>query len=360
MYGPGYKSSNISEDEPTEASKACVSFIQSPLVFFAILAYTIYATISAVEGVKALSYMDETFQMMKVSFLVGIGLLFLELLPFQPIIVTVGLWQMLNSGGKWGASTVRIGISTFVIGGLCSLGCLLVGLISELNSAEYVTDLLEELFLPIAFMIFAMIAISSLRGFAESVEYTALSGRACTDGVIKAGVLVATYLGFTLLFFKDVIETVKSGPFSPELRLGSEGVVGTVARLGSLLLFCISAFVFDIMILRVRRKCANAVVADAPTWQCACGQVNRDYAYTCVCGAQKPVITTQNAKTNATTPVTQPVVGQLGTQPASGQFTNEKAEQSVTPTEHIFCSECGCKCLAQSKYCKACGSKLIH
>ena len=67
MYGPGYKSSNISENEPTEASKACVNFIRSPLVFCAILAYTIYATISAIEGLKTSSYIDETFQIMKVK-----------------------------------------------------------------------------------------------------------------------------------------------------------------------------------------------------------------------------------------------------------------------------------------------------
>lgn len=350
MYSSGYNFTNTPEKEPTEVRKACNGFIRSPLILCAIIAYTIYAGISAVEGWKLLSNLDNTIRVMNVSFLMGFGMLLLQLLAFQPIIVTVGLWKMFTSGGNWGADTVRFGISAYVGGGIGSLSCILVGFIFESESMDILSILFEESFLPMAFMIFAMVAISSLRGFAESVEYTAQSGKACTDGVVKAGILIAIYLGLTLIITMNAAEAYA---IASALQINSFGTVSLVARLGSLLLFCISAFVFNNMIQLASAEDEKApVVVVAPTWQCSCGQVNRDYVYTCVCGAQKRDITTPNGRVNATTP---PVA-----QPASGHPTSENAERPVIPVEYIFCSECGCKCQAQAKFCKACGSKLIH
>jgi len=364
-------SSNTSKKEPAKVSKACREFVRSPLVVCAIIAYTVYAGISVITGLAALPDLGDTFQVMEFSLVLALGLLLMQLLAFQPIIVTVGLWQMFSSDGIWGADTVKSGISTFVGGISSSLCFLLAGIIFESESTEILSVLFDELLIPMIYFVFSMVAIFSLRGFAESVEYTAQSGKACTGGVVKVGTLIAIFLGLTLIMLVDIAEAIEESLFASVLSpLTDDSLVtiSTVARLGSLLLFCISAFVFNHTIELASETDKNVAVATAPTWQCTCGRVNQDYVRTCICGATKHTATASNVRPNATAPATQPIVTQpvippttarFEGVPSAGQSTNENAKQSDTPTAYIFCSECGYKCLAQAKFCKSCGSKLI-
>lgn len=370
MYNTGFKSSNTSKKAPAKVSKACRDFVRSPLVVCAIIAYTVYAGISVITGLAALPDLSNTFQVMEFSFFLALGLLLMQLLAFQPIIVTVGLWQMFSSDGIWGADTVKSGISTFVGGISSSLCFLLAGIIFESESTEILSVLFDELLMPMIYFVFSMVAIFSLRGFAESVEYTAQSGKACTGGVVKVGTLIAIFLGLTLIMLVDIAEAIEESPFATifsTLSDDSPVAISAVARLGSLLLFCISAFVFNHTIELASEEDKSATFTTTPTWQCSCGRVNQDYVRTCICGAQKHATIASNVRTNAAAPVTQPIVTQTVIQPtaaqsvgapSAGQSTNENAKQPDTPTAYIFCSECGYKCLAQAKFCKSCGSKL--
>ena len=72
----------------------------------------------------------------------------------------------------------------------------------------------------------------------------------------------------------NVMEAIEESPFASilsSLHDGSFTEVSVVARLISLLLFCISAFVFNYIILRAMEEDESAA---APVWQCSCGRVN--------------------------------------------------------------------------------------
>ena len=185
--------SPASSSTPSIVSKTNYQFVKSPLVLFAISAYTIYTAIAVIQSIPNLEYLDDCFDILTVSPLLAVVVFCALILFIAPIIITVGLWNMYNSGGSNGASTVCSGIRTYVTLFITAFVCALLFVFIEYDALEYADDVLEESFLPIAYIIFSMIAISSMCNFALAVESTTVRRKANVDGVSRAGVQMLVF-----------------------------------------------------------------------------------------------------------------------------------------------------------------------
>lgn len=346
---------NTSQKQSTPTAIACRQFVKSPLILCAIIAYTVYAVICAIVGIEAIGALDDAFKLFEVSFLLGVAVVTALLMFIAPIVITCGLWKMYNSEGKLGADIVRAGINTYYGMSICLFTCALIGALSQKNS----DDSVGEVLLVVAYVSFSLVAIASLRNFADAVQSGSRGGSACTDDVFKSGILMAVYLVLTLIIFGDVIDGL--GVLNSSLI-----ELSVIARLVALLLFCISAFVYRETMNSAKAEDRKVSASAATGWRCSCGRTNPDYCRTCVCGASKPVGSIKQEAPAATQPTEQETEEKVSAsddtnQEASteAQSMEQKVEQERTVRDYIFCSECGEKCPGQAKFCRNCGSKII-
>ncbi len=337
---------------PSATAKAIRQFTKSPLILCAIIAYTLYAGISAIQVIPSLDYLEYCFDLFEVSAFMGIAMIAALFMFIGPIIITVGLWQMYSSEGRQGAETTKAGINTYVGMFSCVLGGVLLTILTIDGAMDYFGEILEVLFMPLAYVVFNLVAVSSLRKFVDAVDTTAISKKAHTDGVTASGVLVCIYLVLTLVAYMDIQESLEDLGISLSLLTSEDSMsdIANIAHIAALVMFAIAAFVFCDAMNRAKatddaqRASMPAEPTPALTWKCTCGHVNPGYAETCMCGTTKQAAAFQQMQTAAQPPVQPPV---------------QTAEQATPAADHIFCSECGAKCPAQAKFCKNCGAKIL-
>jgi len=346
MYYNNPQSSGTAPNAPSAVTTACQKFVKSPLILCAIAAYTCYTAIAAIQGIGSLEYLDDCFQLFELSFLLGIGSIIALLMFIPPIIITYGLWSMYNSNGKFGADPVRSGINANIGMIIGFLSCYLLAILTaggDLSGSF--GEILEHLLFPLAYFCFSLVAVASLRDFADSVQSTACGGKAYTGGVSRSGTLMVIYLFLTLLIYMDVIDTIDVNSILSmisEMSDNSLYEIASISHIATFVLFCIATFIYcDTMNRAKAVDDSTPVAAPATTgWKCSCGRVNPDYCSTCVCGASK------------STP------GNRQNQFASARPQPQTTEPASAAKDYVFCTECGAKCSGQAKFCKACGNKL--
>lgn len=354
MSYPYYQNSHESSQPPSAAARAFARFAQSPLNVFAILAYTCYTVIATIQSLPMLEYLDDCFDLIEYSFPYFLTMLSTLLLFVAPIIITCGLWSMYASGGKNGGGAVRGGIATYVTLSATIVVCALWVFFEE-NSyiLEYMdmSEVLGELFFPVSFFIFNMVASATMCGFANAVEYTAYYGKPSVDGVAKAGILILIACFVNLLAYFGVFESVDSGAIIDSLDSGDEAManVAQISHYAAYLLFGFAALNYSSTVGQAssedfaheQRDFMKAMTPSGETWRCSCGRVNAIYCSSCVCGATKHSQTTR--------PATQPTYRSTHT-----------TTQANPASDYIFCDKCGGKNAAKAKFCGTCGNKLIN
>ena len=328
MNYPGYPQTPPAAPREKAVTIANRNFIKSPPILIAIICYTIYAGITTINVLPSLEYLPYLFEIIDISFFLFLATFSAYILFIVPIIITIGLWTMYTSGGTNGAGTVRGGISLYVTLVITMLISLLLYLFVQLENMEYLDEFIEALFdelaLPFAYLIFGLVAISSLSGFASCVEYTSIYHRPNTEGATKAGVLILIFCGLTFLAVMEIADKL-GGVETLGLSLSddNESQAAAICRLASLVLFGISA-------LNYTRTLEQAETTNTYNPPYQANPYGQPY--------QPPY-----------TPPQQPV---------------QQAPQQPAPTapqetaETITCSNCGTQNTAPAVFCKICGKKL--
>ena len=342
MYNSVPPSSGATGNTLSAASRATSQFVRSPLVLTAIIAYTCYAAINAVQSLYVFDVLDTCFILFDFSVFLGLAMMALLFLFIAPVIVTVGLWIMYSHDGKQGANIVNAGINTHLglfIGGIAGIALALISVGGLVGLGMVVS----QLFLPVAYIAFSLVAIAWQRKFAEAVYTSAILKTARNNGVSTAGTLMIIHVALTLLAYLNIFDTLGSMNeyFAlSEIRLTSTSELANIAHIAALLLFGISAFVFNNAILRARvedRKQEPPQAAASKVihvWQCSCGYVNPGETTTCICGASKDGSRTDHPQSD-TTP------------------------QPNAASDDVVCPQCGTPSPADSTFCGHCGAKIL-
>ena len=349
MSYPDYQNYPASSNSPSTVERAYGKFAKSPLIILAILVYTCYAAVAAIQSIPMLEYVEECFEIMEESFLLFTTMFSAIFLFVGPLVVTIGLWIMLASGGKKGADTVCGGIRTYVILSVTMLLSILLFYVVELDAMDYLEEILEESYLSLGIFVFNMIASAALCAFANATEYTARNGKPNMDGVAKAGVLILITCVLNLLVYLDVFESISYGSILSSLDAEDEKLanIAQICHMAAYGLFGISALVYLGSMPQAggenpvdRHKAAERpMVITGETWKCTCGRVNPCHCNTCVCGASRPGNVLQPA-------------------PEIVSETPQTTAQAYSAPDHIFCTKCGRKNAARAKFCGQCGNKL--
>lgn len=342
MSYPNYQNSHESPKPPAAVARAYAQFAKSPLIIFAILAYTCYTVVATIQGIPMLEYLDDCFDLLEYSFPYFMTMFSAICLFIAPIIITCGLWTMFASGGKNGGGAVRGGIVFYVFLSATMVVCALWFFFDE-NSyiLDYMDEVLGELFFPVSFFIFNMVASATMCAFANAVEYTAYYGAPSADGVAKAGILILIACIVNLLAYSGVFESMDSSAILYSLDSDDEAMahVAQISHYVAYALFGITALIYSSTITQAaaedrgqeQQEFMKTMAPTGETWKCSCGRVNAVYCSSCVCGATKPIHQSTHTNTRAN--------------PAAG---------------YIFCDKCGTKNAARAKFCGTCGNKLIN
>lgn len=317
-----YQNSPGSSNPPSAVARACSRFAKSPLIILAILAYTGYAVIGAIQSAPMLEHLGDCFEILEESFFLFMTLFSAMFLFLGPVLITLGLWIMLATGGKNGAGAVCGGIRTYVILSITMLAGMLLFYMVELDAMDYLEEMLEEMWPSLCSFIFNMVASSSLCAFANAVEYTAANGKANVDGVAKAGILILLTFGLNLLIYFDVFENMSYGTLLDSLDAESEELanIAQICHMVAYGLFGVAALVY------------NGSMAQA--------------------GAEE-----RRHQHQATA---QPVPQYV---PAAPQATVQPAPQTVQANPvsgPVVCPRCGRENAAKAKFCGGCGNKLVQ
>ncbi len=340
MYQNQPQAAQVSPGALSAASRATSQFTRSPLVLMAVIAYTCYSAITTIQMLPTLKHIRVCFSIFEISFFLGLAALTLFFFFIASIIITAGLWIMYSHEGKQGANIVNAGINTYLGLYITLIASVALALVF-VGGVVGLSMILSELLIPMGYIVFSLVTVAWLRKLVNAVNTSALLKIAHNEGVSTVGKLVMIYLALTLLAYLNVIDTVGSlGAFSvlSDLQLTSVSELASICHMAALLLFGISAFVFNNAMLRARfeDKRRQAEQPSAPEvvhmWQCSCGHVNPDYTTTCICGASKHQAVIDRAAAET---------------------------QTAPAADHIFCSECGGKCPAQARFCINCGAKIL-
>ena len=366
-------------------AKACGEFTKSPVIVGGILAYSAYTVITGIQSLGQLKNIKYCFQLMEISFGLGVAMLLLMFAFIPPIIVTVGLWKMYNSQGNDGGDTVRGGIHGALVLSIGTIVMIFLTLVSETGDYLPLDVVMDELFLPLAFYVYSLVAIGSLCNFAVAVQETAMSSKAQTYGVRRAGFLVAVQLVLMLLTYLKVTDTLEILGLLSMLNQGSDDFMtdlAAIARPAALLCFSIGAFSFDTAMEQAaavdRSSNAQAKASVAKDdWVCpTCSRRNASYVSSCACGTSKNsaekarTITKQEAGLSWICPtcgrdnvfyISTCACGTPRPEALKAPEDPKAAEEpkaSGNADGSFYCTECGNKCAAGAKFCRNCGTKL--
>lgn len=235
---------------PKGVPSALGKFFHSPMVLLSIIAYTIYAGIFLIEFIPLLKYIDDCFALISVSIFLFVQVFSVILSFVPPLVISVGLWEMYSSEGQEGAAVIKGGISAYIallVAIMLSAFMLIItsghsGVVSDYMIRSRVNS---ELILPLAYCIFGLFVASALRTFVGSVEYTAFSGEANTDGAVKAGTMVLIYVGISLISVFGVLDFLSISESVSDMFGDLDSTLSTISNLAHLLalgLFGILAF----------------------------------------------------------------------------------------------------------------------
>ena len=339
-----YQDSPVSSNTTSAVARAYARFSKSPLVLLAILAYTGYTIVVAVQCFPWLEYLDECVEAMKNDFPYAVADISAICIFAPMIIITCGLWTMCASDGKKGAGAVRGGIVINVILSVATVGSLLLICYDE---DSYIIDyldtgeILERVWLPVGIAVFNIVASAAMCGFANAVEYTASYGKPSADGVAKAGILILITCVWNSFIYFDVFESMDYSYVLSALDWDNENMTTVIqtCRMIAYVLFGFAALNYSSTVgqagsedfAQEQQEFIKTMPPSGETWTCSCGRVNAVYCSSCVCGATKPIHQSAHTNTRAN-----PVTGR------------------------IICPKCGRENSPKAKFCGGCGNKLIN